>query len=181
MINSYSDIKDDVEHLYNNKSANDFISICSAALGGKRGLDRSQLIRAVASDSVDRVHNLLEPLVEELIAEKKELAKQDDEYNIVPLGNNEFRLIKIKNRDKYGRGASDYIVNTVENTCTCPEFTNRLRNLFLPCKHQYMLDVSVTANSIVRLIKLANNLDEKRFYNEANEIDTILFSSDFHL
>lgn len=192
MINSYSDIKDRIEYLYNNSSFKDFVAICEAALGGKRGLNRSELVGAMTSGSIERIHNVLEPLVNNLIRENKESADKDENnYNIIPLGENEFRLLKLVNKDKYKRGAEDYIVNLDENSCTCPEFTNRLRNLSIPCKHQYMLTpttASVTIDNriskegrimlnkeaVKELVKVAEMLDKKGFYKEADLLDSLI-------
>lgn len=177
MVNSYSNIKPHIITLYKTVTPNGFVAICNKALGGKRGLSKIELIKALASDSIDRIHNLLEPVVNGLLKDNQASARQQEqEYNIIDLGSNEYRLIKIKNKDKYNRGANDYIIDVLNNTCTCPEFTNRLRNLSIPCKHQYMVNISTTKASIdyLTLIQVADLLDRKGFFKEANYLDMIL-------
>ena len=181
MVNSYSDIKEKVENLFKNSSANAFIAICDRALGGTRGLNIGFLTRTVALGSTERIHDLLEPYVNILMDENRQKAeKSKGQYNISPLGANEFRLKKIRNKDEYERSPEDYIVDLDENSCTCPEFVNRLKKIFIPCKHQYIVvEEEVVASVCRRLVRLADSLDQKGLIKEANTIDETLFKEHF--
>jgi len=140
MVNSYNDIKSIIEGLYESNSLHGFVKICERTLKG-RGFDRMELIRALAKGSLEEVHSILEPLVDNLIRKNVSLAtRQEDQYAAMTLGNNEYRLRKIEDKDKYGRATGDYIIDLNKGTCTCPEFTMRLKEFTLPCKHQYIAE-----------------------------------------
>lgn len=178
MINSYSDIKSIIEELYESNTPQGFVNICRRTLSG-RGFDRLKLVRAALDESFEGVHNILEPLVNNLIRKNISLAKQqEDQYAMITLGNNEYRLRKVENKDKYKRAPGDYIVDINNGTCTCPEFITRLQEFTIPCKHQYMTEdkmeiTQMNSKESALIIKEAkkiyadfiDDLLEREFYN----------------
>ena len=142
----YSDIQSKVESLYDASSPQAFVAICDAALGGRRGLNKQELMSAMMAGNKGLIHAILAPLVNQLIEENRaEALATSSEYQIKSIGDNEIRVKKTE-RDKYQRTTGDYIVNTEENVCNCPESVNRLEKLFIPCKHQFLTNMMTTAS-----------------------------------
>ena len=195
MISSYSDIKSIIEELYEENTLPKFVAICKRTLGG-RGFNRLELVRA-SLESVEDIHSVLEPLVNNLIRKNVSLAKQqEDQYAFITLGNNEYRLRKVKDKDKYGRAAGDYIVNMNNGTCTCPEYVTRLQEFTISCKHQHMVEdkmeiTQISSKESVLALKASkkvyadftDDLLEREFYKwsdclEAAERGEIIFLED---
>lgn len=142
----YNDIQQKIEDLYDALSPQVFVAICDAALGGKRGLDKQELMSAMMSGNKRLIHAILSPLVDKLIEQNREEALMaSSEYQVKSIGDNEIRIKKIE-KDKYQRTTGDYIVNSQENTCNCPESVNRLGKLFIPCKHQFLARAIMVAS-----------------------------------
>lgn len=146
----YNDIQSKVENLYDTSSPQAFVAICDAALGGRRGLNKQELMSAMMAGNKGLIHAILSPLVDQLIEENRaEALATSSEYQIKSIGDNEIRVKKTE-RDKYQRTTGDYIVNTEENVCNCPESVNRLEKLFIPCKHQFLTSTITASRKTIR-------------------------------
>ena len=153
----YSDIQQQVENLYDTSSPQAFLAICDAALGGRRGLNKQELMSAMMAGNKKLIHAILSPLIDQLIEENRaEALATSSQYQLKSIGDNEIRVKKTE-RDKYQRTTGDYIVNTQEKICNCPESVNRLEKLFIPCKHQFLVSMTTTASRL-RSLSIKGNI-----------------------